>query len=156
MFQVDGSGDPLTLEVTVRHSFGHVMPNVLAAVTLNPAPGSVLCSCCPLLQEGLTDSSGVFVASFGKLGGHGDLSLDVTAQWGPPIPFWSIPIEFTSPDLNGSCEPPPGSATTILDLGLWAQGGAMSDYDCDSQITVIDLGIWAGGLGVSCDPAGCP
>lgn len=154
VFRSDGGHDALTLEITVRHTFGYVMPGELTSVTLSAASGpNVLCSCCPLRQEAFTDSGGIMRATFSRLGGRGTLTIHVTAGVSP---FWSIPVEFTSPDLNGSCEAPPQSATTILDLALWAQGGTASDYNCDGQITVLDLAQWAGGLGVSCDPAGCP
>jgi len=157
VFRSDGGRDELVVEITIRHAFDYVMPDVPTSVTLNPASGSdVLCSCCPLRQEAVTDSGGVVRMSFSRLGGHGTMALDVTTYYVAAIPFWSIPVEFTSPDLNGSCDPPPASATTIVDLALWAGGSGASDYNCDGLVTLLDLAIWAGGLGLPCDPAGCP
>jgi hypothetical protein len=81
--------------------------------------------------------------------------------WGG-TPYWigTEKIEFTSSDLDGSCDPVPDTVT-IVDLGLWA--GCLppasycreSDYDCDGTVGVIDLGIWASGLGTGCDGS-CP
>ena len=59
-----------------------------------------------------------------------------------------------------SCEPEPAVSTTVIDLGIWAQGidpyAVTSDYNCDAAVTVIDLGIWAArGLFTGCVPD-CP
>ena len=62
-----------------------------------------------------------------------------------------IEFQFTSPDLDASCETSLTS-TTVVDLGIWAAGlvapASRSDYDCSGGLnTVTDLGVWAMGLG---------
>ena len=53
------------------------------------------------------------------------------------------------------------SATTIVDIGIWAGGlppgyELDSDFNCsDFPIDVVDLGVLAGGLGKGCDGL-CP
>ncbi|HMB67901.1 MAG TPA: hypothetical protein VKU85_01275 [bacterium] len=157
-FRADGGLDELVVQVTVRHTFGHPIQNVPISITLNPAPGAAaFCACCELRHDDWSDSVGVVTAAFSRLGGRGSLTVDVTSHWAdPPVPFFSIPVDFTSPDLNGSCDPAPASAATIEDLGIWAMGGQAADYDCSGAADLLDLGLWAGGLGVACDPGGCP
>jgi hypothetical protein len=75
-----------------------------------------------------------------------------------PAGSWAFPpeeIEFTSPDLNASCESAPAASTTVVDLGIWSQGlltpSPRSDYDCSGGLNgIVDLGVWAGGLTAGC------
>jgi hypothetical protein len=94
---------------------------------------------------------------FDRIGGRGGLDVCVTAlyQWRHGLAC--VPIDFTSPDLDGSCDSSPASAVDVIDLGIWASGlppgyAEPSDYDCSGAVDVLDLGIWAGGLGLGCGP----
>ena len=99
-------------------------------------------------------------AVFSQLGGRGTLSVSVSAHCYGDIPLFQDEIPFTSPDLDGSCDPVP-SAVTVADLGLWAgclppaPYCELSDFDCDGTVNVVDLGMWVGGLGTGCDGP-CP
>jgi hypothetical protein len=68
-------------------------------------------------------------------------------------------IEFTSQDLNASCEP--SNSTNLFDLSAFAGALAPSyerygDYDCNDVVNVFDLAFFAAGLGVGCAAAPCP
>ncbi|MCA9752119.1 MAG: hypothetical protein KC591_08010, partial [Gemmatimonadetes bacterium] len=58
---------------------------------------------------------------------------------------------------NATCDPLE-PATTILDLGVWAQGlppqpyVRTSDFNCDGTVNVIDLGGIGAGLIHGCAP----
>lgn len=159
-FRADGAY-PLTLKVTVRDQFDTPVPGARVDVTIAPAAGAVLCSCEPLLKSGFTDAIGAVPVVFSRLGGRGTLDLAVTAEGycdGVPvgkIAIWGGNVDFTTPDLNGSCEA--AASSDVFDLGVWATGlppayKKASDYTCDGTVDVFDLGFWAGGLGRGCSP----
>ena len=77
--------------------------------------------------------------------------MNVTIHCFGDIAVGTEHVRFTSPDMNGSCDPFPASSTTIIDLGIWATGlftpWEYSDYDCSGGLnTVVDLGVWAGSI----------
>jgi len=104
----------------------------------------------------VTDAIGAVPLAFSRFGGHGTLDLAITARpIAGMIEIWTGSVEFTSPDLNGSCEAM--SSTNVFDLGAWAGGlppgyTVESDYDCNGVVDVFDLGVLAGGLGLGCSP----
>lgn len=160
LFRADGAF-PLTLNVTVRDAFDTPVPNLEVDATVSPGAGAVFCACEPVVQTHFTDAAGVVPFVFSRFGGRGTLDLGVTATVicdGVPqgqLWIWSGNVDFTSPDLDGSCEA--AGSTTIFDLGRWASGlppgyDRASDYTCDGVVNVFDLGEWAGGLGRGCSP----
>jgi hypothetical protein len=154
-FVADGSMDTLEVHVTLRDVGGDPVPSCETSVTLVPAPGTqYFCSCCPNPQILFTNAGGVALFEFARLGGFGDLDVNVTAHVPTgDIPICSHTITFTSPDLNGSCDP--FRSTTVVDLGLWAQClppafCIQAAYVCGMPVGVVDLGVWASGLGKGC------
>ena len=156
-FRADGGLDVLRLHVTVRDCFDTPVSNCPVTAAVAPAPTGTLalCACEPLAKSGTTSPSGVVYFEWRKIGGRGRAEVRLTAFGGEL--FGTIPsatFEFTSPDLNGSCQA--GSSTTIADLGVFAGGlppspyRVESDFDCNGIVNVIDLGLWAGGLGIGC------
>lgn len=161
-FSVDGStGDCLTLDVTLRDAFDSPVASCSTSATLTANAGtSFLCACEGLRLDGFTNGSGVIQFVWCCVGGYGNLDVNVTAHCTGNIAICSENIEFTSTDLNGSCEAayPPGS-TGVVDLGAWASGlppsyNVYSDYNCDGTVGVVDLGFWASGLLKGCN--NCP
>jgi hypothetical protein len=154
-FRADGAF-PLTLYITVRDAFDTPVPDLDVDVTAAPGAGTVFCSCESLVQGGVTDGVGAVPLAFSRIGGHGTLDLAVTARpLAGMLEIWTGSVEFTTPDLNGSCEAM--SSTNIFDLGFWAGGlppgyQIQSDYDCNGVVDVFDLGVLAGGLGLGCSP----
>lgn len=160
-FRTDGGLDDLTVTVTVVDFFGAVVPGCAVTVTLVPmgpaTPAFCVCAPCNPQVAVTAPITGVAVVTFSKIGGRGLLGISVEACG---VVLGGAAISFTSPDLNGSCEALPLSATGIVDLGIWASALAVynlySDYNCsDLPITIADLGVWAGGLGLGCDGL-CP
>ncbi len=157
-FRADAGLDDLTITATVLDSFGAPVVGCLVTVTLVPMLGSPFCICAPCNpQAAVTGVLGVAACVFSKIGGHGIFTASVVAC-GTAIAAPVIP--FTSPDLDASCELAPLSATTLLDLGLFAGGlppgyEVWSDYNCSGIINVVDLGLFAGGVGKGCDGL-CP
>jgi hypothetical protein len=161
-FRADGGLDDLVVLVTLRDAFDNPIFDCLTTVTLAPnAETLALCGCCPMQQTIASAIDGTLTATWSALGGRGSLDVMVTALCGSHEPIGVRTVEFTSPDLDGSCEP--ASSTGVIDLGLFAGGLPPSPYqqssdfyECDGIVNVIDLGIWAGGLYLGCDDAICP
>ena len=150
-----GSLDVLAVDVTLRDCFDEPVPFCDVRATLVPLAGTLaLCACEPTSQLRQTDAAGMTRFEFSRIGGRGRAAVNLTALCLGSIGFALRPFDFTSPDLNGSCDPAPGSATNIVDLGLWAAGlsayRTASDYDCSGTVGIIDLGLWASGLGNGC------
>ena len=152
-FRADGLLDVMTVTLTLLDAAGAPEVGWPTSCVLVPNAGTLsFCSCCPNPQFGFSGPGGVSVFTWSQIGGRGTLDVSVGAV---PLAFL-LPITFTSPDLSGSCELLPMTATNIIDLGIWA--GAFppnpfkmaSDYNCDGLITVLDLGVFAGGLTKGC------
>ncbi|HMB71002.1 MAG TPA: hypothetical protein VKU85_16925 [bacterium] len=146
-FRADGGLDELVLNITVRGAFMEPISNCSTYVSLNPTGGSVICSGDGLVRGAWTDASGAVEVSWNRLGGRGTCEVDVTTTCLAPIGLGKVSVDFTSPDLDGSCD-----GADVFDLGLWAQGlppGYVreSDYNCDGLVDVFDLAVWAGGIG---------
>ena len=158
-FRQDGGLDEMTVSVVVRDAFTNLLNHTPTTITLVPNTGTLaLCSCDLLSRTGFTDMNGEFAATFSHIGGRGSLDVSVSVSSCGNYELGRIPIQFTSPDLNASCEPAPASAVNVVDLGIWASGLPpnylqSSDFDCSAAVNVIDLGIWAGGLGQGCGTA---
>jgi hypothetical protein len=154
-FSASGALDEMTVLVTLRDCFDVPVEACSLNVTLTPNSGTLaFCSCEGTVFGALTDAAGVAQFSFSKIGGRGSLDLAVTARCVGNIGLDVETIEFTTPDLNASCEQSPASSTSIPDLGIWAAGLSVyqqaSDYDCDGSVGIVDLGIWASGLATGC------
>ncbi len=163
-FRVDGLLDRLTLKVTLRDAFDLPVASCSVKGTLQSSGASTLsfCACSPCNpQTGTTNAAGVVNLVFRKIGGRGNLTATVTATCTGNIGIGNRTFDFTSPDLNGSCQASPTSSTDVIDLGVFA--GALppgynirGDYNCSgSPVDVVDLGVFAGGLGKGC-VATCP
>jgi len=160
-FRADGGLDVLTLSVTLRDPFDTPVDSAGVEVHLVPTAATVsFCSCEGLVSSGVTNAQGVVDVQFSALGGYGSIDLALTASapchpGDPPLRtgFGRWTIDFTSPDLDASCDG--ARSTSVFDLGIWAQGLTTyrkpSDYNCDGLVNVFDLGTWAFGLLVGCD-----
>jgi hypothetical protein len=150
-FVVDGSMDVLVVNVTLRDSIGDPVPNWETSATLVPSGGTqYFCSCCPNPQILYTNTDGEVTFEFARLGGHGSLDVNVTAvvTTGGGIPICSHTILFTSPDLDGSCDPI--NSTTVIAMCLPPSCCLHGSYSCGATVNVVDLGVWASGLGKGC------
>jgi hypothetical protein len=159
-FRADGFLDVMTVTVTLLTAGGLPVMGWPTTCTLVPNAGTLaFCTCCMNPQAGVTGPGGIIVFTWGKIGGRG--TLDVVVSAAPAPVAFALPITFTSPDLNASCNLAPVSATNVLDLGIWANClppnpyCVQSDYNCSGTMSIVDLGIWAGGLGDGCGPP-CP
>ena len=160
-FRADGSLDHLIVRVTMRDCFDNIVPDCSTSATVQPAGALTFCSCCPTRQAGRTDVEGVIAFDFAHLGGRGSAEVCMTLHCGGDVGFCCHEFDFTSADLDGSCNQAPTPATGILDMGVWA--GCLppspycqtSDYNCDGTVGVLDLGVWAAGLVISC-VGSCP
>jgi hypothetical protein len=151
--RADGTMDELVVIVTLRDCFDTPIAGCTMQSTIKPNAGTLaLCTCSDPVQSGLTDADGAVEFRYARLGGRGSLSIGLTATCAGNIGLPDLLADFTSPDLNGSCDP--GSATTILDLALWADGLSgyvrTSDFDCSGSVGIADLALWASGIGVGC------
>jgi hypothetical protein len=154
-FHAAGALDEMSVLITLRDCFDVPVPACSVDVTLTPNAGTLaFCACGGAVFGAMTDADGVAEITFSSLGGRGTLELAITSRCFGSIALDTEEIQFTTPDLSGSCESAPASATTVVDLGIWATGifpyQQESDFDCDGTIGIIDLGIWASGLGVGC------
>ena len=109
------------------------------------------------ILTGFTNAGGVVNFTWNCIGGSGNLDVNVTAHCTGNIGICTENIEFTSTDLDGTCEPT--NSTGVVDLGAWAAGlppgySVYSDYDCNGNVGVVDLGFWASGLNKGCND--CP
>lgn len=152
-FSSTGSLDEMLVILTLRDCFDNPVPGCLISATIKANAGTLaLCTCEPAQQTAPTDATGVVEFTFGGIGGRGSLSVALTSLCGGAIGLPDLETEFTSPDMNGSCDP--GQSTTIIDLALWAAGLSgyvrESDFDCSGVITIADLGLWASGIGIGC------
>jgi hypothetical protein len=157
-FNEIGSLDVLTCSVIIRDCWwGFPLPDCSTTVRLVSQSGE-LC-CCPngapdCFQSGFTDENGEIEFTFSRIGGHGTLVVNVSSHCYGNLWVADVPVDFTSGDLNGSCEMS-GSVVDVVDLGAWAAGlppgyQPWSDYDCSGNVNVIDLGHWAASLGRCC------
>lgn len=155
-----GGPESLTVSVTLRDGFDLGVAGMPTTIDLVPNAGTVaLCGCCPLSRSATTDSAGVARVTFRGIGGAGSLDVAVTARNGPGnVGLFPVTIDFTTPDLGGSCEP--ANSTDVSDLARWAAGLSSylrtSDFDCNLSVGIADLGYWAYGLGRGCQDATCP
>jgi hypothetical protein len=166
VFNADGTADEMCMDVTLRDAFATPVTSCTTSVTIifNDDPGDPndsICACGDGLGQvvGVTDGNGIVSFCWDSFGGYGNIDVCVTAHCTGDLAIGCENCDFTSPDLDGSCEPAPGPpfSTDVIDLGLWATGLGMgqhwdpSDYNCSGgQNEVIDLGVWAGGLGKAC------
>jgi hypothetical protein len=154
-FHATGALDEMSVLVTLRDCFDVPVPACSLDVELIPNAGTLaFCSCEGTLFGAVTDLDGVAEMRFSKIGGRGSLDLVITARCAGSIVLFEETIDFTTPDLNGSCESSPDASTNVIDLGTWANGispyRVESDFNCDGSVGIVDLGIWASGLGVGC------
>lgn len=158
-FRADGLLDVLTATVTLLDAVGAPVLGWPTTCTLVGVPPNPFCSCCPNPQTGVTGPGGVIVYTWRKLGGRGFLEVVVSAAPAPVV--FTLPVPFTSPDLNGSCEPAPASSVTVIDLALMASClppapyCTRNDFNCNGVVNIIDVAIWSGGLGKGC-ASPCP
>jgi hypothetical protein len=155
-FDAAGGLDELSIAVTLRDCFDSPVAGCDISATLAPnAETDALCGCSPLRQMEVSDAAGTCEYSFSGLGGRGSLDITLTVHCIGDIEIFRQAIQFTTPDLDGSCEPPPASSTGVIDLGLWAWGLSddlpHSDFDCSGDVGIVDLGIWASGLLAGCE-----
>ena len=159
VFIADGTGDTMTMNVTLRDAFDTPVVSCTTSATIvfnddGGDPTDSICLCgSTLALVGVTDANGIVAFSWDRFGGYGNIDVNVTAHCTGDIAIGTENRDFTSPDLDGSCEA--SNSTGVIDLGVWAGGLSAnfpaSDYDCTGGInTVIDLGVWAGGLGKGC------
>jgi hypothetical protein len=150
----------LIAELVLRNSFN--LPVVSCAVSIELVPNDdtvEFCSCCPAIAEGITDTNGFFQATFSSIGGYGSLDVVTHSHCIGNVLISVDTIEFTSQDLNASCEA--AGSTNLFDLARFGAALAPSyetygDYDCSATVNVLDLGFFANGLGVGCGQAACP
>lgn len=157
-FRADGGKDRLTVSVTLRDAFDAPVPGCSLGVTVHSTPQTAaLCSCDPMRATAISGAGGEAQLVFSRIGGRGELAVEVTTYCSGSVALASWPVPFTSPDLDGSCDA--GASTNVYDLGIWAAGlppayAVESDYNCDGIVNIFDLGDFAGGLysGGGCDP----
>ena len=160
-FRCDGGLDCMTLCVTLRDAFDAPVDSCSTSAAI--VTSDAICSPCGLTKGGTTDAAGVILFEWCRIGGRGSAEIRVTAHCVGEIEICTNAFDYTSPDLDASCDPCPGPPFTanILDLGLWS--GCLppgpycqaSDYNCDGTVNILDLGVFAGGLTVCCDAADC-
>ncbi len=151
-FNATGGLDVLSVNLTLRDPFDTPVANCTTSATIIANTGP-FCACVDV-ATGVSNASGVVTLTFSRIGGNGTLDVCVTAQCSGGVAMGCSTINFTSPDLDGSCEVT-GSATGVIDLGIFAAGlppgyNTNADYDCDLDVDVIDLGTFASGLGTNC------
>ena len=159
-FRASGDADQMTLCVTINDAFDTPVANCSTSVTLS---GANVCDCEGLVRTAFTDAGGVACFAYKCLGGRGTGTLTVVAHCSGDIEICAPTFDFTSPDLNATCNntPGPGSGgnVDVIDIGIWAGGlppayEQVSDYNCDGTVDVSDLGYLASGLTTSCTD--CP
>jgi hypothetical protein len=148
----------LVVTITARDCFDLPIAQCSTSATITETSGTVaLCTCAPNPQWVVTDALGTGTFEFGHIGGRGTAEVCITCRCCGEIEIWCEEFDFTSSDLDASCQTTT-SATNIIDLGIWAgcfppnPYCRVSDFNCDGSVSVLDLGVWAGGLGVPCDP----
>jgi len=153
-FDAAGSLDELTVLVTLRDCFDTPVEGCNVRATLSAGPGTAaLCGCESLEQVQTSGPGGLVEFHFSRIGGWGTADVTLTYLCAGEIDLGTLEVPFTTPDLNGSCEP--GASTNIVDLGIFANGLSAyfpaADFDCSGDINIVDLGIWASGLDAGCD-----
>jgi hypothetical protein len=158
-FHQAGALDAMTLAVTLRDAFDTPVPCSTWVDIVDASPAFCVVdptqlSTNTLTGTGWTTPQGEALYVFDRLGGRGTLTLQLSAAGCCHQPgFGAVfvleeTVQFTSPDLNGSCDP----VVDVLDLGLWASCLSpspycrTSDFNCDSEVGVLDLALWASGL----------
>lgn len=165
-FREDGSADVLTCCVTLRDAFDTPVPACSTSFTMTPGVGTAnWCKCTggggaefvSYRTTDFSDSSGVIYFICDAMGGAGTLDLAITTHCAGAgnIEICTKTVNFTSTDLDGSCQSGGSGSTDIFDLGLFANGlppgyDVNADYNCDGVVDIFDLGDFAGGLGVGC------
>jgi hypothetical protein len=155
-FRADGSLDQLVVRITARDCFDVPVPACSTSATITATTGTLtLCTCDPNPQWVVTDDVGAGTFVFEHIGGRGTAEVCITCRCMGEIEILCEEFDFTSSDLDASCETA-SSATSIIDFGLWAAClppgyCTASDYNCDGTVNVLDVAFWAGGLGVPCD-----
>jgi hypothetical protein len=125
LFRADGELDRMTVDIVVRDAFDWPFTFCPVEILVTPNAGALAyCHCAADTHWGVTDDQGAASATFAEIGGRG--SLDVRVITHCPltgtITLAAETVWFTSPDLDGSCEDAPASATDVIDLGIWAAG----------------------------------
>jgi hypothetical protein len=165
-----GQGDLLTCKVTLRDAFDTPVASCSTSASLSSstigqkefpaAPPKSYCACSTQAPgnkiKGMTNASGIVNLVISKLGGHGTLDIAITAHCVGNIAICTKSVEYSSPDMLGTCELHPTASTTIGDIGAWAVGlgtyTRFSDYTCGGGVSVGDLGfIGANGLNKGCN-----
>ncbi|MGH2571534.1 MAG: hypothetical protein ACRDGR_09925, partial [bacterium] len=119
-FRADGSLDVLLVAITARDCFDIPTPQCSTSATITQTSGTLaLCTCAPNPQWLVTDALGTGTFEFGHIGGRGTAEVCVTAHCLGNIAIFCEEFDFTSSDLDASCTPT-GSATNVIDLGIWA------------------------------------
>jgi hypothetical protein len=165
-FRTDGSGDVLTVDVTLRDPFDTPVTDCLTEVELVPDAGTLaFATCCPNPATGTSDASGAVQFRFDSLVGRGTIRVVTTMLCCGSIVVDERSIAFTSTDLNAGASSPVG-VTNVFDLGIL--GGSLGtatpltvpnvyvNYTCDGAVNVFDLAFFAGGLAIDCSDAACP
>jgi hypothetical protein len=165
-FRADGSGDILTVDVTLRNALNQTVPNCDTECELVPHAGTLAFStCCPNPATGTSDANGVVQFRFDAVSGRGTVLAVTRILCCGTIVVDTTTIAFTSTDLNAGATSPVG-VTNVFDLGIL--GGSLgtgtplnvpdvyANYTCDGAVNVFDLAFFAGGLAVDCSDAACP
>ena len=155
-FNADGGFDELTVNITLLDCTLTPISFCDVEAVLEPNAGTeALCGCEPLSRTVMTDAAGAATWTFSRIGGRGTMDLRLTAHCIGSVDLWVVDLPFTSPDLDGSCDPAPASSTGVVDLGIWAQILTSyyrpADMDCSGYWNIPDLGVWSYGLGVGCE-----
>lgn len=154
-FRSDGGLDTLHVRVTLRDCFLDPIAGYPLEARLVPtSAASVLCTCAPD-PAGSTDADGFVDLAFRAVGGRGTARV-VLRFLGADGPFEHAPpgltVDFTSPDLDASCEA--SRPVNVIDLAIWVSGMSAyrkaSDFDCNGTVGVNDLGIWASAMRRGC------
>jgi hypothetical protein len=156
-FGLAGDWDVLTCAVTLRDAFDTPVASCSTSASASfSAGGSNFpfgCFCtgsaggaATQRLTGNTTAGGVVNFLFANVGGNGQLDLAVTAHCVGNIAIATHSVQFTSPDMNGTCPQGSGNGGDISDLGVWGQALATyniySDYNLDTLTDVSDLGQW--------------
>jgi hypothetical protein len=167
----DTTWDVLTCNVTLRDTFDTPVAFCSTSASLSFSAGGATfpfgCFCTAasggtstLRLAGVSNADGVvrFVIGDGGgggvgLGGNGQLDLRISAHCIGDLAVCEESVQFTSPDLSGSCEASPASTMDITDLAIWgaSQGTPYADTTCDGVTDISDLGaMGAHGAGMGC------
>ncbi|MCA9752118.1 MAG: hypothetical protein KC591_08005 [Gemmatimonadetes bacterium] len=140
--------------------FGAPMPDWIVELEVVAADGSVACQCAGM-PSAVSDAGGNGEIPLGFVGGKGEFDLVVHGTKVGTTEIYEIGylfgFQFTSVDQNATCDPVE-PFSTILDIGVWAQGMPpfpyvrTSDFNCDGTVNVIDFGSIGSGMSRGCTP----